>query len=81
MIQAGNPVWNRNAATRETSSVMRTLENPMVALSRTAMLCSMFLLILALTSTAVDAKDAGANFDPHPLRPADGTDKLSASGR
>ena len=58
-------------ATGETSSMMRTLENSMVALSRTAMLCSTFLLILALTSTAVDAKDAGANFDPHPLRPAD----------
>jgi len=58
-------------ATKETSSMMRTLENPMVALSRTVMRCSTFLLILALTSTAVDAKDAGANFDPHPLRQAD----------
>ncbi len=51
--------------------VMRRTENSIAGLSRVLLSVSLLLLTLALSPFPAVALDTGADFDPHPLRPAD----------
>lgn len=51
--------------------MVRTFEDPMAGFSRICMLASPLFLMLLLATPIAAAQDAGPDFDPHPLGPAD----------